>query len=252
MAKSSKRVNRASTQRKKTASRSKVTKKKSKKKAAKKASAKMVVPRGSDVDDYIENAAAFAQPILKKIRTAHRKASRDLVETIKWGVPHFDFNGIVSGMAAFKNHVSFGFWKSKLMSDPNKLFMESPRASMCHMKFAQVDELPDEKVLIAYIKEAMALNQPTQVAAQSVARAKKKKKITASSLAVPPDLMAQLKKPANKKARKTFEEFPPSKRKDYIEWLTEAKREETRARRLATTVEWLNEGKARHWKYANC
>ncbi len=230
----------------------KASKKVAKKTTKKKAAAKPAVDRRAEVDAYIEKAAPFAQPIMKKIRAAHRKASKDLVETIKWGVPHFDYKGIVSGTAAFKKHVSFGFWKSKLMSDPKGLFKEDPRASMCHMKFESVDDVPDEKVLVAYIKEAMALNEADQVASQSEARAKKKKKAAAKALAVPPDLMAELKKPANQKARTTFENFPPSKKKDYVDWLTEAKREETRSKRLATTIEWLNEGKARHWKYENC
>lgn len=243
----------AKTKKKKTATTpTKASKKVAKKTTKKKAAAKPAVDRRAEVDAYIEKAAPFAQPILKKIRAAHRKASKDLVETIKWSVPHFDYNGIVSGTAAFKKHVSFGFWKSKLMSDPKGLFKEDPRASMCHMKFESVDDVPDEKVLVAYIKEAMALNEAEQIASQSEDRAKKKKKTAAKALPVPPDLMAELKKPANKKARTTFENFPPSKKKDYIEWLTEAKREETRSKRLATTIEWLNEGKARHWKYENC
>jgi len=243
----------AKVKKKKTTARStKASKKVAKQSATKKTTAKPAVDRRAEVDAYIEKAPAFAQPIMKKIRAAHRKASKNLVETIKWGVPHFDYNGIVSGTAAFKKHVSFGFWKSKLMSDPKGLFKKDPRASMCHMKFESVDELPDEKVLVAYIKEAMALNEADQVASQSDARAKKKKKTTAKALPVPPDLMAELKKPANKKARSTFENFPPGKKKEYTDWLIEAKREETRARRLATTIEWLNEGKSRHWKYQNC
>ena len=248
MAKATKKPSRKTKASKKATVRSTVVKQS----AQSKTSSKPAVDRSADVDAYINKAAPFAQPILKRLRAAHRKASKQLVETIKWGVPHFDYNGIVSGMAAFKQHVSFGFWKSSLMADPLGFFTEAPNASMCQVKIKHVDELPAEKALIAYIKEAMALNEHEQVATQSQTRAKKKKMTAGKALKVPPDLAAQLKKPANKKALKTFENFPPSKKKEYIEWIAEAKREETRARRLVTTIEWLTEGKSKNWKYANC
>ena len=65
---------------------------------------------------------------------------------------------------------------------------------------------------------------------------------------VPADLAAALKK--SRPAAATWTKFSYTHRKDYLDWIAEAKRDETRARRLATTLAWLAEGKPRHWKYA--
>ncbi len=127
------------------------------------------------VDAYIDVAAEFAQPILKRLRKAFLDASSELHEEIKWGVPHFCRNGIVCGMAAFKQHVGFGFWRSKEMSDPENLFQGEAKASMCYMKVSSVKELPTKKVIAAYVKEAIALDESFGKEGAKKKRATKKK-----------------------------------------------------------------------------
>ncbi|MBX3395577.1 MAG: YdeI/OmpD-associated family protein [Phycisphaerae bacterium] len=222
-----------------------------KRSTSKRAASGKTTPAGSrtaDVDAYIQRAQPFAKLILTRIRAAFLKASPEIMETIKWGVPHFVYNGNLGGMAAFKNHVSFGFWKSKLMDDPANLFRGEPRGSMCVSRFACAEELPAEKVLIAYVKAAMALNEPEAVAKQAAARARGKKN-PPKPVVVPPDLHKLLMQPRNVKARETFEALPPSHKREYIEWVNEAKRDETRQKRLATTLEYLNQGRSKNWKY---
>ena len=198
------------------------------------------------IDEYIKKAPEYAQPIMEKLRKAVHKGCPGVEEAIKWGVPYFMHNGILCGMASFKKHVSFGFWKSKEMDDPEGLFETGTgkKASMCNAHFHSVKELPTQKVLVDYVKRAAKLN--VEGAKKKPAK-KTKKKINTK---VPTDLAALLKK--NKKAQKTFESFAPGQQRDYIEWVTEAKRDATRQKRLATTIEWLSEGKKRYWKYEKC
>jgi uncharacterized protein YdeI (YjbR/CyaY-like superfamily) len=196
-----------------------------------------------EFDVYIENAAPFAQPILKRLRRLFHTACPGIKEELKWGHPTFVQKGIVGGMAAFKEHASFGFWKEKLLSDPYNLFSKDREAGMFGSKLADVSELPPDDVLISYICEAVALNE-------SGKKLPKPKKSAPKELVVPPDLRAALKK--NKKAAATFDGFSYSHKKEYVEWITEAKQEATRERRIATTIEWLSEGKSRNWKYQNC
>jgi uncharacterized protein YdeI (YjbR/CyaY-like superfamily) len=195
----------------------------------------------SQFDDYIAEAPEFARPILKKIRSLFHKACPQIQETIKWGLPHFEYRGIVGSMAAFKRYVSFGFWKGKLLSDPQKLFGILGKTNMSMSKITDVTQLPDDKILLAYIREAVALNE------LGVKLPAKRKSVRKKPLVVPADLVRALK--TNKKARATFDGFSPSHQREYVEWITEAKQEETRARRLATTLEWLAAGKPRNWKY---
>ena len=194
----------------------------------------------AQVDAYIARSADFARPVLERVRRAYHKACPQIEEEIKWGVPHFACKGMVGGMAAFKRHVSFGFWKSRLMKDPHGLFTSGPKASMCVVKVGGVSDLPAERVLVQYIKEAVALNEAGVKESRAKTVSKKPPK-------APVDLAAALKKSA--KARATFEAFSPSHRREYIEWITEAKRDETRQKRLLTAIEWMAEGKARNWKY---
>ncbi|KAF0245356.1 MAG: hypothetical protein FD180_1671 [Planctomycetota bacterium] len=197
------------------------------------------------IDAYIAKAAPFAQPILKRIRAAVRKACPDIEEKVKWGCPSFEKNGMVCGVAAFKAHATFGFWRGAQLDDPKGILKAKGTASFMAEKFTDVSQLPPDGVLVDYVKRAVALNESGLKSPMS--RAGKKPKPEAK---VPPDLAAALKK--NAKARAAFESFPPSHRREYIEWITEAKQEETRNRRLATTLEWLAKGKSRNWKYAKC
>lgn len=200
------------------------------------------MPKNPAVDVYIDKAPEFAQPILKKVRSLIHKACPAIEEKIKWGVPAFDYKGPVGGMAAFKAHASFGFWKAKLMKDPQGLFDTDKRSGMWGTRLESLDDLPSDKVLVAYIKEAVALNEKGVKATRAAT--------TKPVPAMPAYMRAALKK--NKKALKTFEAFPPSHKREYIEWVTEAKQEATRDKRLKQAVEWMAEGKPRNWKYMNC
>jgi len=192
------------------------------------------------IDAYIAKAPAFAKPILKHLRKVVHAGCPDVEETIKWSMPHFDHKGILAGMAAFKQHCAFGFWKGSLVIDDGRAAEKTGIGSFGCIK--SLADLPNEKTLVGYVKKAAALNE---AGIKAPGRTQPKKR---EPLAVPPDFAAALKK--NAKARKTFEAFAPSKQRDYLEWVTEAKREETRRERLATSIEWLAQGKARHWKYA--
>jgi hypothetical protein len=196
-----------------------------------------------EVDAYIAKAAPFAQPILKKLRLLFHKAAPQIEETVKWGVPHFEYKGIVGGMAAFKQHVRFGFWKGNLLADPEKLFTGMGNTDMSAMRITTLADLPSNKVLIAYIREAVDLNE-REVKPQRTKPAKNKNN---RPIEVPDYFAAALKK--NKQARATFEAFSPSHKREYVEWLTEARQEATREKRLATALEWLAEGKPKNWKY---
>ena len=192
------------------------------------------------VDAYISKAAPFARPILQKIRALFQQACAEIEETMKWSFPHFEFRGVVGSMAAFKKHATFGFWKASLMKDPHGLLCADGDTSMSRAHFTNVSELPPDAVLLAYIREAVALNEQ----GVKVEKPKKEKK---PEIEVPDYLLAALKK--NKKALATFEAFSPSHRREYVEWIESAKQEATRRQRLAQAVEWIAEGKSRHWKY---
>ena len=193
------------------------------------------------IDAYIGKSAPFARPILQHLRALIHKAVPQVTETVKWGMPFFEFHGPLCNMAAFKQHCAFGFWKASLLSDPNKLLQQMEKSAMGHLgQITGLEHLPADKVLVAYIKEAAALNEQ----GVQVARATTKEK---QELVVPDYLKKALAK--NKAAAKTFEGFSYSNKKEYLEWLTEAKTEETRLKRLNTAIEWMAEGKIRNWKY---
>lgn len=193
------------------------------------------------VDAYIEKSAPFAQPILEHLRELVHKACPQVEETVKWGFPHFQYKGILCSMAAFKQHCTFGFWKAALMKDEHKVLQVADKHAMGHFnKISSPKDLPSDKILISYIKEAMKLNEDE---IKLPARAKSAKK----ELEPPAELLAALRK--NKTAQKSFEGFSPSHRREYIEWITEAKTDTTREKRIKTTIEWLVEGKGRNWKY---
>jgi len=191
------------------------------------------------IDAYIAKSAAFAKPILKHLRKVVHAGCPEVEETLKWSMPHFDYKGVMCGMAAFKQHCAFGFWKADLIFDRGETTEKSGMGSFGCIK--SLADLPSEKRLIGYVKKAAALNAD---GIKAPGRTQPKKR---APLPIPDDFTAALKK--NAKARKTFENFSPSHRREYIEWVTEAKREETRKERLVKSVRWLCEGKARNWKY---
>ena len=192
------------------------------------------------IDDYIQSAAAFAQPMLVHIRDTVHQACPQVEETIKWGMPTFmHAGGILCGMAAFKQHVSFGYWKHALVVGDGS----AQEGMGSYGKMASLKDLPPKKTLLAHIRKAAKLNED---GVKAPAQRKSAKPFPQE----PDDLVAALRK--NKAAQATYEAFPPSCKREYVEWITEAKREETRAKRLAQAVEWMAEGKRRNWKYENC
>ncbi|HSE50621.1 MAG TPA: YdeI/OmpD-associated family protein [Gemmatimonadales bacterium] len=194
--------------------------------------------RDPRIDGYIANAAEFARPILTHLREVVHAACPEAEETMKWSAPHFMYKGMLCGMQAFKAHCAFGFWKGSLVVGRNG---ENADGMGQFGRITAISDLPSRKVLTGLIKQAMALNDQ---GIKSPTRTNRKPRPEAK---VPPDLVAALEK--NRKARATFEGFSPSHRREYVEWITEARTEPTRLRRLATAVEWLAEGKARNWKY---
>lgn len=187
------------------------------------------------VDAYIARAQPFARPILVRIRKAVHAGCPGVTETIKWSVPAYDYKGPLCGMAAFKAHCLFGFWKGALL----KSLPKPKNASGEFGRFASIDDLPDENSLVRIVKEAAAVND----AGLKVPRTAKPK----PPLKAPAYMLSAIRK--NKKARQTYETFSPSAKREYIEWVTGAKSDETRQRRLDTAVEWMAEGKSRNWKY---
>lgn len=192
------------------------------------------------IDAYIARSAPFARPILKHLRAIVHAGCPDVEETLKWGHPSFDFKGILCGMAAFKAHATFGFWKYALLIGDRKLGKSDEKAMGQFGRITSIADLPDRTTLIALVRRAAALNE------QGI-RPPRPKRRPATPPRTPVLLAAALRK--SKKALATFQALSPSHKRDYIEWLTEAKGEDTRARRLATAIAWMAEGKHRNWKY---
>jgi uncharacterized protein YdeI (YjbR/CyaY-like superfamily) len=194
------------------------------------------------IDDYIAASAEFAKPVLHHLRELVHKACPEAEEKLKWGFPHFDYKGVYTSMASFKGHCAFNFWKVKLMSDPHNLFGEKEERAMGNFgRIRSLNDLPPDGILLEYLLEAKTLND------QGKATPKKPAEKDKTELVVPADLHSALKN--NQAARVFFDKFSYSQRKEYILWITEAKTEATREKRVATTVEWVAEGKTRNWKY---
>ncbi|WP_028101959.1 YdeI/OmpD-associated family protein [Pseudoduganella violaceinigra] len=192
------------------------------------------------VDAYIAKSADFAQPILNHLREVIHAACPEVKETIKWSMPNFDYHGIMCNFAAFKQHCAFGFWKAELL-----LAAEDDKGKEAMGQFGRITsikDLPPKKVLTAYVRKAMKLNE----AGVKVARPK----TAPRELLVPDYFIAALE--ANPAAYDVFKEFSASAKRDYCDWLTEAKTAATRDKRMAQAVEWIAEGKKRNWKYENC
>jgi uncharacterized protein YdeI (YjbR/CyaY-like superfamily) len=191
-------------------------------------------------DAYIARAADFAKPILAHFRSLVDEACPDATETIKWGTPSWEYAGSpLCSMAAFKQHCSFGFWKANLLVLNGKPLGIGADGQLSRIR--STTELPSRSTLIKLIKQAAKLNADGVKASVMSGRTPRQ------PLPVPDDLARALA--GNRKARDTFNNFPPSHQREYVEWIIEAKREETRAQRLATALEWLVEGKPRNWKY---
>lgn len=194
------------------------------------------------IDAYIDKASDFAKPVLNHLRQLIHKACPDAEETMKWSFPHFDYKGeMMCSMAAFKQHCAFGFWKAALMKDPKLMLNAKSEISMGHLgRITSLKNLPSDKIITGYIKEAMKLNEDGKKIERPKPKAKK-------PIETPDYFLAAMKK--NKKAWAAFEKFSPSNKMDYIEWIVDAKSEETRKSRIKQAIEWMAEGKPRNWKY---
>lgn len=189
------------------------------------------------VDAYIAKAQPFAQPILRYLRAVVHEGCPDVEETIKWGMPSFGYHGILAGMASFKAHVAFGFWKGALITgDPSA----RKDAMGGFGRITSLKDLPAKRSLLAMIKKAAKLNAAGAKAPRPVKHAK-------PTLRMPADLAAALR--AAPAAKAFYATLAPSAKRDYLEWITEAKQAATRAKRVAQSMQWLGEGKRRNWKY---
>ncbi len=196
------------------------------------------MPRDPRVDLYISKAAPFAQPILTRLREAVHKGCPDVEETMKWSTPAFDYKGVFCSMAAFKRHAMFGFWKHQLLKDV--LPQSEQRAFGAFGTITSVDDLPSQAAIVKIVRAAKKLNDD----GVKVARERKPPK---PPVKVPPYFQAMLRK--SPKADATFRNFPPSHRREYVEWITEAKSPATRERRMVQAIDWIAAGKSRNWKY---
>ncbi len=194
------------------------------------------------IDAYIEKVAPFAQPVLKHLRKLVHKTCPQVEETIKWGMPCFEYKGLLCSFASFKEHCTFGFWKAGIMKDAGVLLGKESKSAMGNLgKITSMKDLPSDKILIGWIKEAMKLNDAGIKVPKAVTKHEKKEIIT------PTWFITAVKK--NKKAWATFDNASPSFKKEYVQWVTEAKTDETKDKRLKQSIEWMAEGKHRNWKY---
>ncbi len=196
--------------------------------------------RDPRIDGYIAKAAPFARPILEKVRERVHAAAPEAEETLKWSMPSFTIDGkILLGMAAFKAHAALNFWRGQELGE------ESTTAGAMGQfgRLTSVADLPPDDALDALIREAAAL-------ARTAPAPRKVKHEPKPPAELHPEFADALQ--ANPKARQALDGFPPSARREYVDWIAEAKQEKTRAKRIADAIEWLSEGKRRHWKYENC
>jgi uncharacterized protein YdeI (YjbR/CyaY-like superfamily) len=198
--------------------------------------------RSPAIDAYIAGRAAFARPILSHARDIVHATQPDIEEAVKWSHPAFLWKDkLVAGMAAFKGHATFGFWHGAAVTGQ----MEVEDTAMGSFgRLTSLADLPPDTELAAMVRKACALID-AGVAPKHMTERKPR-----AELPVPPALQAALA--ANPKAQAAWTAFAPSHRREYCEWVGEAKREATVATRVAQTVEWLTEGRKRNWKYENC
>ena len=196
------------------------------------------------IDAYIEKSAEFARPILIHLRKLVHRVCPDVEETIRWGFPHFDYKkSMMCSMAAFKNHAVMSFWKAALFKNPKKLIdTAKSEVAMGHLgKITSLKDLPADKVIEGYIKEAMKLNEAGVKLSPEIKSSLKK------PVKTPGYFLTAIKK--NKKAFNTYAGFSNSCKREYVEWITTAKTTQTREKRMVRVIEWISEGKIRNWKY---
>lgn len=194
------------------------------------------------IDAYIDKSADFAKPILIHIREVVHRASPLINETVKWGMPFFDYKGPICMMAAFKQHLGFGFWKASRLNDPEKLLQGSDEeaAAGSFGRIITMSDLPSDEAIIGFVQQMIKLNE-------SGVKEPKKPSVPKAELEMPADFDKLLRN--NLAAMDSFEKFSPSKKREYLEWFAEAKSADTRQKRIDQALEWIAEGKSRHWKY---
>ena len=199
------------------------------------------------VDAYINKSAEFAQPILDHIRKLMHDAVPDVEEAIKWSHPFFVHHGVIlANMAGFKAHCSLGLWGAEITRKMNDDGVASAGSMGSFGRITSIKELPARKEMLAYIRQAAKLIEE----GRRTKAWERPKKAAKPDVEVPPSLAASLKK--NKVAAKHFAAMSPSCQREYCDWIADAKREETRDKRLATALDWIAEGKSRNWKYEKC
>jgi uncharacterized protein YdeI (YjbR/CyaY-like superfamily) len=194
------------------------------------------------IDAYIAKSADFAKPILIHIRQVVHQASPLITETVKWGMPFFDYKGPVCMMAAFKQHLGFGFWKASRLNDPDHLLQGSDEeaAAGSFGRIVTLGDLPSDKALMDFVQQMIKINE-------SGVKEAKKPSAPKAELAMPANFEKLLR--GNLVAMDNFEKFSPSKKREYLEWFAETKSDATREKRIEQALEWISEGKSRHWKY---
>jgi uncharacterized protein YdeI (YjbR/CyaY-like superfamily) len=201
-----------------------------------------MVKNNPRVDRYIKDAAEFARPVLRHLRRLVRHACPGATENIKWGMPAFEYHGILCGVGAFKRHCTFYIWKAAHLRDPHGILEKKERSAMGQFgQIMRLVDLPADKYITDFIRQAALLNEQGIRVLKSISPSKKK------PLIVPPFLQKALKK--NKKASTQFDNFSYGHKKEYIAWIAGAKRTETRDKRIATAIRWIADGKGRNWAY---
>jgi uncharacterized protein YdeI (YjbR/CyaY-like superfamily) len=196
------------------------------------------------VDAYIGRVQPFAQPIMEHLRQLVHKARPEVGETIKWSRPFFEYRGaILCNMSAFKEHCSFGFWGEEM----NAVLREDGMGSLG--RITSLANLPPDKQMLGWLRQAADFVDSGQYTSPIAAR-RRVVRAPKPVLKTPVEFATALKR--NKQAAAIFAAFSPSCKREYVEWIAEAKRAETRDKRIATAVEWIAEGKQRNWKYQNC
>lgn len=207
----------------------------------------MPTPLNPKVDAYIRKSRPYAQPVLIHIRKLVHAACPAVVETIKWSRPFFEHKGVIlANMSAFKEHCSFGFWGQEMGAALDKAGILRDGAMGSLGRITCVDDLPAEKKMITLIRQAASAIESGKHVSPIAAR-NKVVKAPKPPLETPPQFTQALNQ--NKKARSAFEALSPSCQREYIEWISGAKREETRDQRISTAITWITEGKQRNWKY---
>jgi uncharacterized protein YdeI (YjbR/CyaY-like superfamily) len=202
------------------------------------------------VDLYIANSRPFAQPILEHIRQLVHKACPPVAETIKWSRPFFEYKGVILGnMSAFNEHCSFGFWGEEISAVLREQKVLQPDAMGSLGRLTRVEDLPSSKQMLTLLRQSVAFIDSGQYTSPIAARQRVVKAPTSAAEA-PPQFAKALK--ANKKASAAYAKFSPSCKREYVEWIADAKRDETRDKRIATAIEWISEGRQRNWKYQTC